>query len=649
MNTKNYIKIPTIGSLKVRNYPLFHYPKKEEDYWVFQIIDGINLMLGANAIGKTTTMNLIKFAFIGNQQKINTTYFNKRIKKTPKEIPNQYIILIFCLNGKEIEIHRNLISGQLDHFIVDGNKQDTVNYPNFFQDHSKISLYDFADLLDLMLIREEGEDGNYILWNNEAQTKIIATLLNSVAFQKQLLEDESNYEKLEREFKQLKKLINEKKEQEHKLKELIEKEKKKKNEATSIAEKQRELEKLKHEKLLVDQNIIRLQQALNKKTGDLNAIYQNVERKRKDYVNISKNTEHLEANINYLKGKLEHFRTDSNCILCTTKISQEKASQIHMQYFFDKVCPVCESSLGEPIIENDPKLIEEKLRLAQLELEKVNIKLEKAKKVYEEAKNKQNDIKKNISELRKLIDTEETKQHHLATKILAVEREIDNLKQQNPNQPTNYDIELLKLREEIEALKKEQEKIKHKKTKSALTLSKQRQLYNETIKKFVHKLNVIFRRYSKEYFNNNCELTPHLSKTKKEVIQIKSFVPKFKDKICTQKRMVSHSEAIFLEYLFRVALLELYHDETDTKPFLFLETSEGSFDVANTASAATLFSKFAAKKFPVILVANFSKEDFINALFADRIDREKRTFNLIKYGKLSKRQQEDKQLKLFCD
>ena len=72
--------IPDLRSIEIKSYNLFN------SNWKYEIKNGLNLFLGVNAIGKTTTMKLIIFGFVGeyidiSEGEINSNYFLERMER----------------------------------------------------------------------------------------------------------------------------------------------------------------------------------------------------------------------------------------------------------------------------------------------------------------------------------------------------------------------------------------------------------------------------------------------------------------------------------------------------------------------------------------------------------------------------------------
>ncbi len=158
---------------------------------------------------------------------------------------------------------------------------------------------------------------------------------------------------------------------------------------------------------------------------------------------------------------------------------------------------------------------------------------------------------------------------------------------------------------------------------------------NVVINSFEDKLNAIFVKYASKYFKIDCVLTTIERRPKESKISVQSFVPEFDGKTRFEMKNCSTSERIFMEYLFRISLLELYQQESKNTPFIIMETTEGAFDISSTVQLASAFNEFSKVKLPFILITNFSKPDFLEKL-SDGIEKSKsRLLNFLDFGRLS--------------
>jgi len=164
----NYIKLPSLISIEVNDYTLF---KKS---WSYHVKNGLNLFLGINELGKTTTANMIIYGLVGLYEDITPRYFKLRAHADGKVEPT--VALTFKIGNDSLYIKRKLFSRTIDSFKVGKQQytgQDTVNIDQIYNDTflrltGVCEIEDLSFLLKYLLIREE--EGNFLLWNQETQS-----------------------------------------------------------------------------------------------------------------------------------------------------------------------------------------------------------------------------------------------------------------------------------------------------------------------------------------------------------------------------------------------------------------------------------------------------------------------------------------------
>ena len=121
------IYLPELKRINIKNYTL--YPNGLN--YTYEFVKGINLVLGGNGMGKTTFVNIIKFALIGLYKKAKNftrTYKDRAIVKRLL-YPDDYfrarkddsvpidgeatVTLNFRIKENNFQVCRSLDSGQL--------------------------------------------------------------------------------------------------------------------------------------------------------------------------------------------------------------------------------------------------------------------------------------------------------------------------------------------------------------------------------------------------------------------------------------------------------------------------------------------------------------------------------------------------------
>ena len=67
-----YIKLPIIKEIEVKGYDLF------KSDWKYEFKNGLNLFVGGNRLGKTTTVYIILYGIVGIPQE-NKNFFSDRV------------------------------------------------------------------------------------------------------------------------------------------------------------------------------------------------------------------------------------------------------------------------------------------------------------------------------------------------------------------------------------------------------------------------------------------------------------------------------------------------------------------------------------------------------------------------------------------
>ena len=173
-----YIKLPIIKEIEVKGYELF------KSDWKYEFKNGLNLFIGENRLGKTTTVYIILYGIVGLPKK-NKNFFSDRLPER-EQIRNTRpsVRLGFNIGFDYIEIERDLFTSQINSFSINGQtckknkdkKIEEIYFKKIVRLGGISCLNDYAFLLENLLIREE--EGNYLLWEPEAQIRILRLLFN---------------------------------------------------------------------------------------------------------------------------------------------------------------------------------------------------------------------------------------------------------------------------------------------------------------------------------------------------------------------------------------------------------------------------------------------------------------------------------------
>ena len=203
-----------------------------------------------------------------------------------------------------------------------------------------------------------------------------------------------------------------------------------------------------------------------------------------------------------------------------------------------------------------------------------------------------------------------------------------------------YDRDIKNLQMHIEYYQKEAEKAKVKYKDSIEKLKKLNEKFEKDLNNLQQDMVKIFQEYAGALFVQ-CNLDIQREKPRESKIRLPVFLPKIDNTLRKSFDQVSKSEAIFLEYAFRMTLCELYNKITGNSLNLIIETSEGIFDVGVIEMLSDVFANFSGRGQYLLIVSNLGREDFLESLIKKcKVDIKQRMVNFFNIGRLSKIQRD---------
>lgn len=193
------IYLPELLSINIKNYTL--YPNGLD--YTFDFVKGVNLVLGGNGMGKTTFVNIIRFAILGlykkpfgytrtyqgniieKRQLFPQKYFSNRMDDSIPTDASPTVSISMKLNNVTVELTRDLSSITLTQLKVDGAElpgtlinqfsyeklSDTAKintlpykYERIIKDNTNLEFDDLIFFVNEVLFF--GEDHKTILWND---------------------------------------------------------------------------------------------------------------------------------------------------------------------------------------------------------------------------------------------------------------------------------------------------------------------------------------------------------------------------------------------------------------------------------------------------------------------------------------------------
>ncbi len=640
MSKKKYIVLPTIRSFEIFDYPMFNQD------WKYTVRTGLNLVLGVYEIGKTTTANLIIYALVGTHKGLheerNPEYFLNRLDNQEEFLKDGQrqprIQLEVVIGDHSLNFSRSLTENEILKLVIDKKEIDfhdelTDQYEEILKEFTGLgSMDDLAFLLSRLLVREE--EGNYLLWDEESQSRIIRLLLNTQGFAEEYRELEDKLQDADSAYKREKDFMGR---YENRKKELLADREKslsadkgfvKKEDLTKLVERftsDRRLAIAEKDRWLLKS--AQVQAEIVKLEKESSSIRSSYEFNAEEYKVLE--TRFYKSSFDDPKTELVFTKIDQRhiCIVCNSNVSNKKAGEVIRKVRTHHECPVCES----PLKNTDEEVGAMNARDLK-RMESLDQLIKQGKKEIDKRENSLESLLKEQAHINQELAENEQKIRDATVNLALHQNKLNELLKHSETPVTSFDFTILEIEKEIEAYRQKTEPLLKKYKAMVQKMDEKNEELNSSIDKFNARLVEIFSSLSQSYFGDTCGLILHGRKPRGFELQVKYFIPILHGKERYFQGRVSKSQAIFLEYLFRLSLLQLYSEIAGIKPFLFLETSEGSFDVSNTELMAETLQKSGRMGFALIIITNLSKADFIQELLPDVQERKKRTFNLLTYA-----------------
>ena len=640
---ENNIFLPTLKRVKISNYSLYN---SDIDY---EFIDGLNLIIGGNGVGKTTFISIVKYALIGLYKKdldvkvykgekriirgkyANcNTYFRNRTsgKETDKD---GCVELWFLINDTYFYVKRSLYNAQILEATykksgiihsIEGEsvRQDlykgyetadnTEEYVNNLQYNyerlvaQEANLADFDDFIFFVnQILLFGESRETVLWSKEVQERLLSSFLNDASLEKKRKEYslEAKYQDSvarhkQEEIKAIVRVIKQIKGTDY------EKDDTNRNKI-SLAE---EIERLKNK----EENIHDAREELQKK---ISVVYRDVSELSHKINDKEKEKERLENQFNreYWPG------------------INPKYSVYKRQYIGNRICPICNADLkGAKLMDEIGKCFFchtsiEGNSNESVEIEKINDELnllmDERNKFEKNILNYEQELKKLDSEYRKIKVQLFNKQNEM--RLFEREQSSDNTQNES-----SY-MAMLNRIDELTIDKEHASKMSEKYQNECQIIMRN---IEENMLDITRNISDIFGEFAGAFMKLPCFLTLEKIKDSK----MKLFLPVIDNKTRYDAEELSESQRFFVDYSFRMSILSFFYD---CASFYICETPDSSLDISYEENAVDIFMKYLEKPNSLILTSNLNNSTFIKCVL-ERASR-KKVLNLLKYGKISAVQQ----------
>lgn len=653
------MKLPILKKISIKHLSLYNGQIDRN------IFPGINMVVGGNGLGKTTFVNTIVYALVGNvnfetldiktgKQEavplVGIDYFTGRIE--PKDQDRAEVSLSYSVNEHDITVTRLLYRPRITKITVEARGTSS---PKIYDDTSKDldgiyrsivkdifevdNLEDFAFVIAHLLLFDE--ERRTLAWDSEIQNKMLRLLFLSKQF-------DQAFSKLSASVTAYDTQGRHKSESRKDIRRAIQRwlEDKKTDNPESISTKA-------EEKQTLEIKLAKLQTAIEALDEEYKSLEERIDAEMQASKSLASEMNNSEltriAIANQLAALEQQFYSDvyqtipSQYVLLLEKLAK------------DGVCQVCGTShttlktLGKSIKENGQCIVcRSPVQYSPRENETSNQdglidKINNLRNRLDEIDAQQQDYTtaeasstKEIRRLQELANGKMREKRLIDNEIFEIQAKLTSQRAKEIDSPVERDEWLEKQEKLIKELDLQIENLYSKRTKAREELQELNTELVGMLDKVNDDLSPLFSHFASKFLGTECEL---VISTKTRASKPVAFMyPRFLGKDRVQSTNVSESQRFFLDQAFRMALIELFVRSTGLPTFYIAETPEGSLDLAYERNVANMYLEFASAGHSIIITSNLNSSNFLQGLYSnlgDENNREGRTLDLIKYGRLS--------------
>lgn len=653
------IYLPELLSINIKNYTL--YPNGLD--YTFDFVKGVNLVVGGNGMGKTTFVNIIRYAILGlykkpfgytrtyqgniieKRQLFPQKYFSNRMDDSIHTDASPTVSISMKINNTTVELVRDLssitllqlkvngieLSGSLiNQFnyekLSDAAKKDTLpyKYEEIIKTNTNLEFDDLIFFVNEVLFF--GEDHKTILWNDgdffpDVQSELFNKYFNDPDLDKkrqEAIRKAKYFDSLSRhsseDMRAINKVLSKMKDTpvaDHSTSN-------KENTALiliglreKLTEMDAKLAAIQKERASKGQEISLLQNEINKISLSANDIDKQLKQIEEKLNNHIWETLHPSYHVFIKNIQLNHI-----CPMCN-KPNDDLVEKVAND---SNICFACGASINENT-EIDTML---KNSFDEISIHR--------KTLYQSINSKKRTIQ-NIEQQIISLDSEFSNIELNRRTILQQVRELEyenamSDNSQNSIQPFLDEVNRLTLQKEA------YQKQRDEQYNIVTSISNE---IEDVITANVHVFSSIFAQYAGKFLGVPCELT-YIKQTGDNN---KRFYPVIDGKVRFYEEEMSESQRFFVDHSFRMSILTFFYR---TPSFYIVETPDSSLDISYERNAASVFAEFLKKPNSLIITSNLNNSLFIEHIL-DQKDIDLGIVGLLEIAKQSTIQNTSEQLK----
>jgi hypothetical protein len=620
------VLLPRLQALRIIGAsPVF---KKDIDR---EIQPGINIVLGGNGLGKTTTMQAITFGLTGGvSQDIepdksfrwNHNWFSGRILE--ENHTGSYIELEFALGKRRLGVRRGFSSSGVLAVKPSSSSEwidERSQAEEAFSSELALSGYnspaDFAFLVHRLLYL--AEDRRLLAWDADAQARLLMLLspesINEHEFRVQRADLKKTDSKRRHLHVSVNKLAKEFEAQTSSPASSSEKAtrntKPKIPSTTPPIETQLSTVLSDHERVTasrrkIEEEFSKLNETLTIRSNEIESLREKIDTTEALFIEGSLKKTEAEKNLPLTK-LLDH----GICPACGTH--QEHLRESAHEHAANGQCVLCGSQEEIEIPESLAALqsqLSEKLRAQRSIDDRRRVLMARLDAVRTD----EDRLSRQIAELRAALES--------------TTPSVSTGRVPQPRSPAPLKTQLANAERE-EALLLAEFQARQKRLERSYTR------FRNSIAERIDLLRNLYVRYATAFLGHECTL----SEVRKEdrLLSLNQFVPKFNNVVRETPESCSEAQQFFLDIAFRMAFIDLAGTLAGEAGSFFCETPENALDLSYIDNVARMFTDFATQKHALLLTANIQRDGIVQRLLKNipARDQGKRVMNLLEIGKLS--------------
>lgn len=653
------IYLPELLSINIKNYTLY---SNCLDY-TFDFVKGVNLVLGGNGMGKTTFVNIIRYAILGlykkpfgytrtyqgniieKRQLFPQKYFSNRMDDSIHTDASPTVSISMKINNVIVELTRDLSSITLTQLKVDGVKVSgtLVNQFSFekLSDAAKVDTlpYKYEEIIksntnlefdDLIFFVNEvlffGEDHKTILWNDgdffpDVQSELFNKYFNDPDLDKkrqEAIRKAKYFDSLSRHSSEDMRAIN---------KVLIKMKDTPKvglakgnNKNTALT-----LIELKGKLAEMDTRLASIQKERASKSQDISLLQNEINK-------ISLSANDIDKQIKQIEEKLNNHIWET----------------LHPSYHvfikniqLNHICPMCNQPNDE-LVQNVTNAVNSCFACSAPINENTEIDTILSKQFEEISTHRKalyqsiNSKKRTIQDIEQQIINLDSEFSKIELGRRTVQQQVRELEYENAISDNSRNS-IQPFLDEVNRLTQQKEAYQKQRDEQYDIVTSITNEIEDVITANVHIFSSIFAQYAGMFLGLPCELTY----IKQANDTNKRFYPVIDGKVRFYAEEMSESQRFFVDHSFRMSILTFFYR---TPSFYIVETPDSSLDISYEKNAANVFAEFLKKPNSLIITSNLNNSSFIEHLLnQENIDF--KIVSLLEIAKQSTIQNTSEQLK----